>query len=112
MKQQYSIIRMHVGGLKCDHPGCDYHDDNVEFADYPQWLNKACPKCGSNLLTQADMDKTLEIFAAANALNAWVNKWIPGWILRFFALEKGICPNSTLSVEMKGDGSVSMKEIR
>jgi len=28
----------------------------VRYEDYPQWLNRPCPKCGANLLTQADFD--------------------------------------------------------
>lgn len=45
-----------ISGIKCDNEQCDYRDDSVEFKDYPNWLNKACPKCGQNLLTQEEYD--------------------------------------------------------
>ena len=43
-----------IKGIKCD--SCDYHDDSVEYKDYPSWINKHCPKCNANLLTQEDFD--------------------------------------------------------
>lgn len=45
-----------IKGIKCDNESCDYRDDNVPVEDYCNWLNKACPKCGENLLTQADFN--------------------------------------------------------
>lgn len=47
-------IRMEVKGIKCDNPSCDFIDMSVKFEDYEEWLNKPCPKCGSNLLTDKD----------------------------------------------------------
>ena len=41
-------------GIKCDNNECDYEDMSVDPADYPNWVNKPCPKCGSNLLTEED----------------------------------------------------------
>lgn len=45
MKDQY---------LKCDAEGCDH----VEYMDRitQEHVDKPCPKCGANLLTQADHD--------------------------------------------------------
>jgi len=40
--------------LKCDAPGCD-HRENHETLD-ASMVDKPCPKCGANLLTQADYD--------------------------------------------------------
>lgn len=45
-----------VSGIKCDKPGCNYADAEVKFEDYPNWINKPCPECGENLLTQQDYD--------------------------------------------------------
>lgn len=41
------------GGLKCDNPNCSYTND-VKFEEYPNWINKPCPNCGENLLTEQD----------------------------------------------------------
>jgi predicted nucleic acid-binding Zn-ribbon protein len=58
-----------ITGIKCDNPVCDFADMGVKFEDYPQWLNKPCPKCGANLLTQEDFDTTNFIMNVAKAIN-------------------------------------------
>ena len=45
---------LEISGIKCD--SCDYRNPDIVFNDYDNWLNKPCPKCGENLLTQADYD--------------------------------------------------------
>lgn len=45
-----------IGGIKCDNKSCDFNDMKVKVEDYDKWLNKPCPKCSSNLLTQSDYD--------------------------------------------------------
>ncbi|APF25246.1 MULTISPECIES: hypothetical protein [Clostridium] len=64
-------IELNIKGIKCDNPECDFRDDSVQVADYDKWLNKSCPKCGANLLTQADYDNTkaiLEIVKITNSI--------------------------------------------
>ena len=41
-------------GLVCDNPNCDWTDKTITFEVYKDWINKACPKCGENLLTESD----------------------------------------------------------
>lgn len=62
-------IRYIGGGIKCDNPECDYVDPNVSIEEYDEWLNKPCPKCGANLLTQADYDNVQAIITAVNLIN-------------------------------------------
>jgi hypothetical protein len=57
------------GGIQCDNPECDYLDLNVSVTDYHNWLNKPCPKCGENLLTQEDYDKVQAMLAIVNLVN-------------------------------------------
>lgn len=47
-------VQMLVQGIKCDNPDCDFIDMDVKMEDYPKWVNKPCPKCNSNLLTEND----------------------------------------------------------
>ena len=54
-------VEVFAGGIECDNPKCDYVKEDVEVSDYHNWLNKPCPKCGENLLTQEDYDK-IQIF--------------------------------------------------
>jgi len=48
-------IDLKIKGIKCDNPDCDFKDDSVVFEDYKVWLDRPCPKCGANLLTEADL---------------------------------------------------------
>ena len=59
-----------VAGIKCDNPECDYRDDTATYEEYDKWLNKPCPKCGENLLTEADLEATKLIVEAARALQS------------------------------------------
>ncbi len=45
-------MELDFNGLKCD--CCSYRDDSVRFADYKANINKPCPQCGANLLTQEE----------------------------------------------------------
>lgn len=56
-----------VTGIKCDNESCDYKDDSVTFDQYPDYLNKPCPKCGANLLTQEDLDTAKTLIAVFNS---------------------------------------------
>jgi len=60
-------IKMNIGGIKCDNKECNFKDMSVQFEDYYKWLNKPCPKCGSNLLTQQDYD-TVKILIDLTAI--------------------------------------------
>jgi len=51
MKKEEAIT-LNLGGIKCDY--CDFKDMSVPYEDYKNWLGKPCPKCGANLLTEAD----------------------------------------------------------
>ena len=53
-----------VKGIKCDNPKCDFVDMSVKFEDYKDWVNKPCPKCGANLLTEIDFLNTAIMMAA------------------------------------------------
>ena len=45
-------LEIKENGLKCD--SCDWKDTTILFADYENWINKPCPMCGANVLTQED----------------------------------------------------------
>ena len=62
-------ITTKISGIKCDNPDCDFADHNVEFKDYDKWLNKPCPKCGQNLLTEQDYETCQFLFNLTNTIN-------------------------------------------
>lgn len=58
-----------MGGIKCDNPKCTYKDESVCVDEYPQYLNKPCPICGENLLTEADYKSFMTILKVINGVN-------------------------------------------
>lgn len=65
------IISTSVSGIKCDTPECDYANMEVQYVDYPNWLNRECPNCGNNLLTEKDfnaLNRMLRIISFVNNL--------------------------------------------
>ncbi len=62
-------IEFSQSGIKCDNPECDFRDDEVKEEDYKDWLDRPCPKCGANLLTQEDYENSLKFEAAVNFIN-------------------------------------------
>lgn len=65
-------LKINVGGIKCDNKECDFKDMTVLFKDYDKWLNKPCPKCGSNLLTQQDYDAVKELIDIVEIVNDYL----------------------------------------
>lgn len=61
MDNTNNVAYFNVRGLKCDHEGCDYNNPDIPVTDYPNWINKPCPKCGHSLLTQEDFDNVLKL---------------------------------------------------
>lgn len=50
----YNNIEVSDGGIVCDNPNCDWSDSLITFDMASEWINKPCPKCGENLLTEDD----------------------------------------------------------
>jgi len=62
-------ISFEISGIKCDNTDCDYVDETVKFDNYEQWLNKPCPKCGENLLTESDYELTKKVMSVTKTIN-------------------------------------------
>lgn len=43
-------------GIKCDAVECDFTKELAVFEEYSAYVNAPCPKCGANLLTEADYE--------------------------------------------------------
>lgn len=61
-------VELAISGIQCDH--CEFKDDSVKVEDYKDWLNKECPECGFNLLTQKDYDMVQALYKAVDTVNA------------------------------------------
>ena len=83
MRKLIEMTQEHL--IVCDNINCNYtvenptKDVNVSIKEY---LNKPCPKCGDNLLTEKDFKESEKLIRFAN----WANKWL-SWIT-FFIPEK------------------------
>lgn len=89
------LIELDIAGIKCDMPGCDYHDNSARFEDYKNWLNRPCPKCSGNLLTQRDFE-----FARKFKRRVAIINLLFGWLLLF----KGMWTGRARHIEIQTDG--------
>lgn len=71
--------------VECDNPKCDYVivNETKEMVDIDQYLNKPCPKCGENLLTEKDLKDYKSLKRALD----WSNKWL-GWLGYIFPTDR------------------------
>lgn len=67
--QEYDVV--------CDNPKCDYKVANPtkEPSYNDEWLNKPCPKCGENLLTEKDWRAYRNFLRLVNFINKWFS-WL------------------------------------
>ena len=90
------VVDMKIKGIKCDNPICDYRDDSAEYKDYEKWLNKPCPKCGTNLLTEKDLNTTKNLILITDIINRFLEK-------------SDDTPKIVVHAEMNGTGEVRFK---
>lgn len=58
------------GGLKCDNINCDWVDKTIAFNNYQEWINKPCPKCGENVLTEEDYKNAEVVRLSIDLINS------------------------------------------
>lgn len=63
-------VKLISRGIKCDNPKCDWIDDTVPFDNLKDWLNKPCPKCGENVLTDEDFKNAEIVSLSMKLINA------------------------------------------
>jgi ssDNA-binding Zn-finger/Zn-ribbon topoisomerase 1 len=71
------IEKLQGSMIECDNPNCDYNIPYIEGEkDYSLlFLNKACPKCGENLLTMEDYLQHKKLMQTVDFINRWFS-WI------------------------------------
>jgi RNA polymerase subunit RPABC4/transcription elongation factor Spt4 len=88
---------LEINGIKCD--CCDYKDSDVGIQDYNKWLNKSCPICGSNLLTQADYEMVKKLVVLVDTQNSNI------------ALNNIDEPIITATLSMNGSGNLKIENL-
>ena len=77
--QQHTVV--------CDNPTCDYKVVNktgkVDLEELKKYINKPCPKCSENLLTQKDYDTARRMIKIVLTINKYF-----GWLFRLFGKSK------------------------
>jgi hypothetical protein len=101
MENGNNIMTLNISGIKCDH--CDYSDMEVEAVDYPDWLNRPCPECGENLLTEADYQTVLYMTEVARIMN--------GLSVDAPAEEKQEKGNLKVTFDLNGTGKATLLDI-
>ena len=92
-----------MGGIKCDNPDCDYINNDVPVSDYKNWINRSCPCCGANLLTEADYKSCKTLLTIVNLVNR-IGKLLPKKIVDELRGE----PKGVMHVKWDGSGSPSI----
>ncbi len=113
-------IGLKISGLTCDNTECDYQND-VPFEEYQDWLNRSCPRCGENLLTQEDLDTTTSLIELTNLFNDMPDEDFKSIISAFGKKEKTneeFCEENDLpigtervSVKLKVHNGVQIESI-
>ncbi|MGE7650499.1 hypothetical protein ACQKM1_22390 [Peribacillus frigoritolerans] len=85
-------VELNIYGIKCD--SCDFNDMAVQVNDYPEWVNKPCPKCNANLLTEADYKNVKLLIKLAEITNIILPK------------NSSDEEKVTMTVEMNGTGEM------
>lgn len=77
-EQHNNDLEYTVTGVKCDN--CDWSDMSFTWDDLDtiekEWVNKPCPECGENLLTQDDFDEVKNMTNATNQANQYTQEEI------------------------------------
>lgn len=97
-----------IAGIRCDADGCGYEDNFGSWGQTPEeilamneeYLNKPCPTCGANLLTEED---------------AATVRLIVGLIAPLTVIEEALGdaggPKAKVRLEMDGSGNIDVGDI-
>ena len=78
-------------GIYSENKSCDFTDISVKLIEVENWIDKPCPKCGHNLLTQEQFDEMLD---------ASLNDEEMGNALEEALLEEGITDEMLKSIKI------------
>ena len=102
--EKVEVIKSNISGIKCDNPECSYRDDEVKYEDYINWVNKPCPECGSNLLTESDYHVVLKMVKAVNFINRLVTMVTPSFLRKRVKPLEEMDKLTRVTVDLNGTG--------
>lgn len=104
-------MELNISGIKCDTHHCNYRDDDVKFEEYPSWVDRPCPLCGANLLTQKSYNSCIRMKRIVRVITAlrWINPIF--YIRSGYRLITGKkAKYAHLHVKFENDGSITKKQ--
>lgn len=66
-------------GLICDNPKCDWEDKTITFEELGKHLNRKCPKCGENVLTEEDYETVKKLHKSMDFVNSLDKEQLDGF---------------------------------
>lgn len=94
-------------GLKCDH--CDWEDKTIPYETWSQWVDKFCPKCGENVLTQEDYTQVKELVEAITGAIEKVKNMSPEQLAEAEARAPAELKNvKSIEFSFQKDGTISI----
>lgn len=76
-----AIIEFQIQGIRCDTEGCDFEDRSVLAENLVDWVDRPCPKCGANLITEDDWDMIDKMLAFTEITNRLIEQNALGFAL-------------------------------
>lgn len=105
LKMNKDFIKAKVSGIKCDNPKCNYRDNTVAYEQYPEYINRPCPLCGENLLTEECYNKVKTMVDMAEKMNTSLHKITPNFLKKRI-LKKQV----SMEYDVTKDGDLMEKE--
>lgn len=100
--EKVTFISAMPRGMKCDNPECDWKDIYVRFENYEEYIDRPCPKCGSNLLTRECYERACAGIQTAERINDFLNKVMPKFVKRKVGKSMSI-----LHADVDSDGRIT-----
>lgn len=94
-------IEIEESGIMCDNPECVYENASVTHETLIEWIDRPCPNCGQNLLTEEDYLADQQVVAAAEYINSLSDEEYKVVESRLLALN---IPNPIEGAEKLGNG--------
>lgn len=100
-------IQHEITGIQCD--SCDWKDMSISSDDYSEWINEPCPKCGANLLTEADYNASVAFKKSIDMINSMSVEELEKFNEQFLNNASNDQMNDMIDM-MEGMGNVSDNE--
>lgn len=85
-----NLLTMTYRGIKCDNPKCGFMDYNVTPDQYSDYVNKPCPLCGENLMTEECYENTKRILERVEKFNHFLNLITPRFLRKKLMKNKAV----------------------